>query len=121
MQAAANAQETGKPADTSFVAIEETDMPERTVGDQAGHADTDDGPRFRADDFRLRLDSPLFHRDPGMAAAAQAPQLRELTWEHVVRPNANQVVARSIETPTDGESLGETMSSASPIDLLPGL
>lgn len=100
-------------------------MPERAVGEPAEQADTGETPRFRADDFRLRLDSPLFHRDPGMAAAAQAPQLRELTWEHVVRPNANQQAARAtevdVDTTLDDGLAGESARPMSPVDLLPGL
>lgn len=42
--------------------------------------------RASLEESRLRLDSPLFHRDPGMSVG-HAPQLRELTWEHVVRPS----------------------------------
>ncbi|MDO8391101.1 MAG: hypothetical protein Q7V57_11480 [Actinomycetota bacterium] len=57
-----------------------------TVGTQADGAQRDDPVgRFSLDDFRLRLDSPLFHRDPGVATSEPAAQLRELTWEHVVR------------------------------------
>lgn len=120
VSACPNAQETGKPADTSFVAIEETDIPDGAVGDQATREDTEGSPRFRADDFRLRLDSPLFHRDPGMAAAAQAPQLRELTWEHVVRPTSQQVVDG--ETVTHRDLYDDAAGPApSPVELLPGL
>ena len=69
------------------MAIDETELPNSSVGGQNDETDPDTGEaRYSADDFRLRLDSPLFHRDPGMSAA-QAPQLRELTWEHVVRPS----------------------------------
>ena len=68
------------------MAIDETELP--TGAPNGQHSDargTDALSGFAAEDFRLRLDSPLFHRDPGMGAAS-APQLRELTWEHVVRP-----------------------------------
>jgi hypothetical protein len=44
------------------------------------------------DDLRLRLDSPLFAREPGLAAAAPMPHLRELTWEHVVNPTSSHPV-----------------------------
>jgi len=68
------------------VAIDETELPKGSLGTEGDAAVGADHPaRFAAEDFRLRLDSPLFHRDPGMWAV-QAPQLRELTWEHVVRP-----------------------------------
>lgn len=56
------------------------------LGTRADAAQTDDpAGRFSLDDFRLRLDSPLFHRDPGVATSEPAAHLRELTWEHVVR------------------------------------
>ena len=64
------------------MAIDETELPKGPEGDDSAGALT----AFAADDFRLRLDAPLFHRELGMVAA-QAPQLRELTWEHVVRPS----------------------------------
>lgn len=68
------------------MAIDETELPNGLAGTQGNDALGAGAPaRFAVDDFRLRLDSPLFHRDPGMLAA-QAPRLRELTWEHVVRP-----------------------------------
>ncbi len=68
------------------MAIDETELPKGPVDAQSD--DTSGAgalSAFAADDFRLRLDAPLFHREPGMVAA-QAPKLRELTWEHVVRP-----------------------------------
>ena len=68
------------------MAIDETELPNGPVDAQSD--DTSGAgalTAFAADDFRLRLDAPLFHREPGMVAA-QAPKLRELTWEHVVRP-----------------------------------
>ena len=68
------------------MAIDETELPKGSADAQGAAIRGADAPsRFAADDFRLRLDSPLFHRDPGMSVA-RAPQLRELTWEHVVRP-----------------------------------
>ena len=68
------------------MAIEETDTPTGTVGAQDDTpSGTDAGSSFSVDDFRLRLDLPLFHRDPGMVAV-HVPELRELTWEHVIRP-----------------------------------
>lgn len=68
------------------MAIDETELPKGPANARDDDALGVDAPsRFGADDFRLRLDSPLFHRDPGMAIA-RSPQLRELTWEHVVRP-----------------------------------
>ncbi len=36
---------------------------------------------FTLDDFRLRLDSPLFHRDPGASTVEPVSQLRGLTME----------------------------------------
>lgn len=42
------------------------------------------------------MDSPLFHRDPGVATAEPAAQLRELTWEKVVRP-APEAPAPTVE------------------------
>lgn len=75
------------------MAIDETEVPNGTVETQDDSISRpDELSRYPADDFRLRLDSPLFHRDPGMSAA-QAPQLRELTWEHVVRPPHQPVEA----------------------------
>jgi len=44
------------------------------------------------DALRLRLDTPLYARDSGLAAAAEAPGLRELTWEHVTNPTTSQPV-----------------------------
>jgi hypothetical protein len=53
------------------------------------------------DDLRLRLDSPLFAREPGLAAAASMPHLRELTWEHVVNPTSSQpLVPADVESPS---------------------
>ncbi len=69
------------------MAIDETELPKGPLGTQGDEAVGAAEPaRFAAEDFRLRLDSPLFHRDPGMSTG-QAPQFRELTWEHVVRPS----------------------------------
>ena len=45
-------------------------------------------PRLSLDDLRLRLDSPLFARDPGLSPGAQVPHLRELTWDSVVNPTS---------------------------------
>lgn len=68
------------------MAIDETELPKGPLDTQGDDAVGARGPAlFSAQDFRLRLDAPLFHRDPGMSTG-QAPQLRELTWEHVVRP-----------------------------------
>jgi len=68
------------------VALDETELPKGPADGQGDGPGAGSLTSFAADDFRLRLDSPLFHREPGMVAA-QAPQLRELTWEHVVRPS----------------------------------
>jgi hypothetical protein len=54
------------------------------------------------DDLRLRLDSPLFARDAGLAAPAQVPRLRELTWEHVVNPTSSHPVVPSDDEIADG-------------------
>ncbi len=79
------------------MAIDETKLPISSVGGQNDETDADNAEsRSSADDFQLRLDSPLFHRDAGMSAA-HAPQLRELTWEHVVRPNQQVLTHESDE------------------------
>ena len=69
------------------MAIDETELQPETVGRRA-EADGQPEPpsRYNADDFRLRLDSPLFHRDPGLSGGAADPQLRELIWENVLSP-----------------------------------
>ena len=59
------------------------------------------------DDLRRRLDSPLFAREPGLAAAP-VPNLRELTWEHVINPTSSQPVV-----PAGG--LDDGVSRPSPI------
>lgn len=45
--------------------------------------------RFSLDDFRLRLDSPMFHRDPGSTEPVQ----RELPWERSADERATTVPA----------------------------
>jgi len=45
--------------------------------------------RFSLDDFRLRLDSPMFHRDPG----STEPVKRELPWERSADERATTVPA----------------------------
>ena len=77
------------------MAIEESELPNGTVGTPTSETrDTDAGSPSLTDDFRLRLDSPLFHRDTGLGASAvQVPRLRELTWEHVVRPTTQRDVS----------------------------
>ena len=58
------------------------------------NVDTNDGvgvdgrAQMSPDDLRLRLGSPLFAREAGLAAAAPVPGLRELTWEHVINPTS---------------------------------
>lgn len=74
------------------MAIDETGPPSGSVGAAEGTGDEGAASRASSDEFRLRLDSPLFHRDLGMSAASRAPQLRELTWEHVVRPTGGQAL-----------------------------
>jgi len=63
------------------VASEDTERPHATAE------------RFTLDDFRLRLDSPLFHRDPGGSAT---PVDRELPWE---RPAAERTAGVSVVAP----------------------
>lgn len=76
------------------MAIDEAGLPNGSVGQQVDENSQAEGEaRFSVDDFRLRLDSPLFHRDGGMAAGSRPPQVRELTWEHVVRPSTQQAMA----------------------------
>ena len=43
-------------------------------------------PRLGLDDLGLRLDRPLFARDPGIGNTPSSPNLRELTWDYVVKP-----------------------------------
>lgn len=82
------------------MAIDEAGLPNGSVGQQVDEKSGADGEsRFSVDDFRLRLDSPLFHRDGGMEAGARPPQLRELTWEHVVRPTTQQALADAALAP----------------------
>ncbi|MDO8361398.1 MAG: hypothetical protein Q7V88_00750 [Actinomycetota bacterium] len=89
------------------MAIDESDLPKGIVDTHADEAGANDaGQRYSLDDFRLRLDAPLFHRDPGMAAAAKLPQLRELTWEHVVKPNRT--------TPPEHSDAGGEPAAAGP-------
>ncbi len=73
------------------------------------------------DDLRLRLDSPLFAREPGLAAAAPVPHLRELTWEHVINPTTSQPAIGS-DPSADGQgnrpspiSLEELMARPEPM------
>ncbi|MDP2028207.1 MAG: hypothetical protein Q8K12_01015 [Thiobacillus sp.] len=83
------------------MAIDEAGLPNGSVGQQVDEKSGADGEsRFSVDDFRLRLDSPLFHRDGGMEAGSRPPQLRELTWEHVVRPTTQQALADAAVAPT---------------------
>ena len=109
------------------MAIDETELSKGRADTQGD--DTPDAralPTFAADDFRLRLDSPLFHRDPGMVAA-QAPQLRELTWEHVVRPtqqvsvvngNAAPVSTPAVAKPSIESLLENALHSREPFDVV---
>lgn len=95
------------------MAIDETELPKGPLGTHGDDVVGADQPaRFAAEDFRLRLDSPLFHRDPGMSAA-QAPQLRELTWEHVVRPTQQTPVV-GIDVADDNDLLA-TMRATAPV------
>jgi len=109
------------------VAIDETDLSTGSVGGKVDSDDVSDAAvAAPVDDFRLRLDSPLFHRDPGMTAAAQAPLLRELTWEHVVRPASQQVVTSDDPDPVAAENERAARTTplptdVAPTDLVPGL
>jgi hypothetical protein len=67
------------------VASEDTERPHATAE------------RFTLDDFRLRLDSPLFHRDPGANAS---PVARELPWERPAADRAGGVSVVSPQPPT---------------------
>jgi len=51
------------------------------------------------DELRLRLDSPLYARESGLAAPMETPGLRELTWEHITNPTISQPVV----SPADGD------------------
>lgn len=82
-----------------------TDDRDDAAGAVRTQTDTDapaDGglPRLSLDDLRLRLDSPLFARDPGLTPAADVPRLKELTWEHVVNPASRQPTPAETQ-PTD--------------------
>ncbi len=91
------------------MAIDETELPKGPLGTRGDEAEGADEPvRFTAEDFQLRLDSPLFQRDPGMSTA-QAPQLRELTWEHVVRPTHLTPAIGDDVAADDGEGLNAVM------------
>ncbi len=76
------------------------------VGDdaEAGPDATGENGGLSLDDLRLRLDSPLFARDPGLAAPAQVPRLRELTWEHVTNPTSQHAVITDDTEDPDGPS-----------------
>ena len=71
------------------------------------------------DDLRHRLDSPLFARDPALAAPAQVPRLRELTWEHVVNPTSSIPVVPSDEPSADGAdpAVGTAPKSPKPLKI----
>jgi hypothetical protein len=94
-------------ADIHHVAIDERNMsaglvnPETDDADAGADASTDHG-NLSLDDLRLRLDSPLFARDHALAAPAQVPRLRELTWEHVVNPTSQHPIVKGDETIEDG-------------------
>ncbi len=60
------------------------------------------------DDLRHRLDSPLYAREPGLAASSQVPGLRELTWDHVTNPTTSHPVV------VPGESIFEGDGDGSP-------
>ena len=64
------------------MASEETTLHEGAIGTETEAEEP--APRLSLDELRLRLDSPLFARDPGMTPSTGVPRLRELTWEHVV-------------------------------------
>lgn len=77
------------------MASEETDVQQKGVD------------RFSLDDFRLRLDSPLFHRDPGVTTGQVA---RQLSWERT--PVAEPAPAAApppthTPTPTADDDLGD--------------
>ncbi len=99
------------------MAIDETELP-NVPADALGHdaPTAEASSRFNADDFRLRLDSPLFHRDPGMAAT-QVPQLRQLTWEHVVRPSQQTAIIDSNTVPSN-TVLSNTVLEETPLPSL---
>ncbi|MBI4934167.1 MAG: hypothetical protein HY828_09835 [Actinobacteria bacterium] len=71
------------------------------------------------DDLRHRLDSPLFARDPALAAPAQVPRLRELTWEHVVNPTSSIPIVPSDEPSADGAdpTVGAAPKSPKPLKI----
>lgn len=88
-------------ADIAFVAIDERNMTAAVDGD----ADKSEG---SLDDLRLRLDSPLFARESGLAAAAPVPRLRELTWQHVINPTSTHPAVRderSTDVPVDADGV----------------
>lgn len=58
--------------------------------------------RLGLDELRLRLDRPLFARDPGLGATPSSPNLRELTWDYVVKP-PNDGAAPPEVAPDEGE------------------
>ena len=116
------------------MAIDETDLPNGTVGTPTDEArGTDAAGRYPVEDFRLRLDSPLFHRDAGLGAGGtQAPSLRELTWEHVVRPNAHQAMIAQETAGSDGHladpdaaqvaaEMADLLASLKPVSAAPTL
>jgi hypothetical protein len=94
-------------ADIHHVAIDERNKsaglvnPETDEAEDGADASTDPG-NLSLDDLRLRLDSPLFARDHALAAPAQVPRLRELTWEHVVNPTSQHPIIKGDETIEDG-------------------
>ena len=73
--------------------------------------------RFSLDDFRLRLDSPLFHRDPGLPSG---PVSRELPWERSTTPS--QPEPAHTESPlTDMSEFSAKLLQASALPSMPRL
>ncbi len=72
----------------------------------AGAPAAESRPEVSLDDLRHRLDTPLYAREPGLAAAAQVPGLRELTWDHVTNPTTSHPVVVPGESIFEGETGG---------------
>ena len=91
------------------MAIDEKDVsadiaPPQTDEDGTDREVSSEHGTLSLDDLRHRLDSPLFARDPALAAPAQVPRLRELTWEHVVNPTSSVPVVPGEGQIADGAS-----------------
>jgi hypothetical protein len=71
--------------------------------------------RFSLDDFRLRLDSPLFHRDPGVTTGQVE---RQLPWE---RTPVAEPAPTAAPQPTPDDGLGDFRAQLVQASALPAM